>query len=35
MNGLRNRRRIWGLQEKMVEQMKEYIGEQALSAHSC
>lgn len=34
MNGLRNRRRIWGLQEKMVEQMKEHIGEQALSAHS-
>lgn len=34
MNGLRNRRRIWGLQEKMVEQMKEHISEQALSAHS-
>lgn len=34
MNGLRNRRRIWRIQEKMVEQMKGHIIEQELSAHS-
>ena len=28
INGLRNRRRIWGIQEEMVEEMKEHISEQ-------